>query len=175
MKTQFITLLTLLTVSIIFAQDSEISKDSKSFDFGVRLGGLSRTLSNESFTFTDNDIYLAVFATKKLSEKFSLQIEANADLSATLLFKYKIINKFEVYLGPQLEYNKTYESPTLSRATQEFTTSLNLGAQYNINKHWFIEARYNYGLSDKHLITAHDGVPSYGKKSSFNFGFGYKF
>ena len=77
MKTQFFTLFTLLSVSIIFAQDSEVSDDSKSFDFGIRHGYIATTLSNENGGNTNQDIYFGLFATKRLSEKFSLQIETN--------------------------------------------------------------------------------------------------
>ncbi|MWW23233.1 hypothetical protein [Algibacter lectus] len=101
MKTQFITLFTLLSVSIIFAQDSEVSVDSKSFDFGIRHGYIATALSNENGNNTNQDIYFGLFATKRLSEKFSLQIETNirqySVIEIPLLLKYKLTNKFDIY------------------------------------------------------------------------------
>ena len=77
-----------------------MSEDSKSFNFGIRHGYISTTLSNESGGITDQDVYVGLFATKRLSEKISVQIEANSDFSSVLeiplLLKYNITNKFEV-------------------------------------------------------------------------------
>ncbi|WP_282147953.1 outer membrane beta-barrel protein [Algibacter lectus] len=75
-----------------------------------------------------------------------------------------------------MEINTKDDSIFRGSSSESLAASLTLGTQYNINKHWFIEARYNYGLADKHVVNNNlNEAPILGNKNNFSFGVGYKF
>ena len=75
-----------------------------------------------------------------------------------------------------MEINTKDDSIFRGSTPENVTASLTLGTQYNINNHWFLEARYNYGLADEHVVdNTFIGTPYFGKKRNFSFGVGYKF
>ncbi len=167
----------LISTFISSAQDEIITSKNK-FHFGIRHGYSELNISNNYTSRGRTSVYAGLFLSKSLSEKFSLQLEANYSqsvlLDIPLLLKYKLTNKFDLFTGPQL--NLSIDNGSLRGFEDEkYGSSFLLGAQYNINSHWFIDARYTYGLTDQFLIDVYDETPHYGSKNSFNFGIGYKF
>lgn len=174
-----ITALAVFSVSSSFGQDSS-NKKTQAFNFGTRIGSNLYDISAQNDRISETGLYGGLFIERRLSDKWSLQFETNyAGLSVLqfpLLLKYKITNKFEIYAGPQLDFSLEQKNMDKAFRNKRFGTSLVLGAQYNINSHWFIDGRYIHGLSNQFpIFQGFDNPSLYGKKRSFNFGIGYKF
>ncbi len=173
-------LLTLLfSISFIQAQDSNSDKDKK-LDFGIRHGYSIWGIDADTDAFSTTKIYIGVFAEKEISEKLSLRLEANyygtTLLEIPLLIRYEVSNKFAFYGGIQLDYSIADDSTVLAFRDKEFGASLILGAEYRINRNWFLDARYIHGLTNQYSIfRGLDSDALFGKKRSFNLGIRYKF
>jgi len=177
----------LIPVFIVFsfinvvAQDNNNPSDS-SFTFGLRTGYNTFAISRDSLTPYSSGYYGGLFFEKKLSEKWALQFETNfnyngsSTLQFPLLLKYRVTDKLQVFAGPQLTYS--FEQKNIDKASRNkrFGSSLIFGAQYDIGKKWFIEARYTHGLTNQFPIFQGLNVdPVFGKQHTFSLGIGFKF
>ncbi|EDP70079.1 hypothetical protein FBALC1_11117 [Flavobacteriales bacterium ALC-1] len=176
-----ITALVLFTMSTLIAQDSTDVKN-KGFNFGVRIGYSAYSFNTNNRAPYGSGYYGGLFFEKRLSEKWALQFETNfnytgsSTLQFPILLKYKISGKFEIFGGPQLDYSFEQTTMSIESRNKRFGASLVIGAQYNINSKWFVEARYIYGLTDQFPVyEGANPTSAFTKKNSFNFGVGYKF
>ena len=181
MKTYLFTFFAFFSILIGFAQDST-NVTKKSFDFGVRTGYNNYFIQSPGTNPNGSGYYAGLFIETSLSEKLALQVETNFNYSGSsilqlpVLFKYRINEKFEFYAGPQLDFSFEQNNLNSESRNKRWGASLILGAQYNIDKHWFIDARYVHGLADQFPIFQGFGVdPLYSKIRTFNLGLGFKF
>lgn len=176
MKTILFTLLLAFSITNINAQDLN-DTNPKTFEFGIRHGYTTWDVATNDASYSTIHLSLGVFAEANISEKFGIRLETNYSrnglLEIPLLLKYKITNKFEIFGGAELDFS--FDSNNLFEDKQ-FGGALVLGAQYNINKKWYIDARYIHGVTDQFAVfNGVGGTPNFGKRQSFNFGVGYKF
>ena len=177
MKNLCFTTLLVCFISFTNAQDST-SVDNNKFNFGLRHGYSLSNISNSYNSVSETSLFIGAFFETKLSDKLSLQIETNYSRSSLLeiplLLKYRITNKFQLYSGPQLDLSLGNNNRN-GFEDENFGASLIFGLQYNMSKHWFVEARYTYGISDQFIFNEFSTIPSFGNKQSFGVGLGYKF
>jgi opacity protein-like surface antigen len=177
MKNLCFTTLLICFISFATAQDST-NVDNKNFQFGLRHGYSLSDISDGYNVLSETNLYVGAFFETKLSKRLSLQLETNYSRSALLeiplLLKYKITDKFQLYAGPQLDLSLGNNNRN-GFEDEDFGASLVFGLQYNMSKHWFVEARYTYGISDQFIFNEFSTVPSFGNKQSFGVGLGYKF
>ncbi|WP_299110295.1 outer membrane beta-barrel protein [uncultured Winogradskyella sp.] len=157
------------------AQDSLTAK-SKTFDFGIRHGYSHFNLRASEYRYDKINLYAGLFVETNISDKLGIRLETNYShhslLEVPLLLKYQISDKFEIYGGAELSYS--FHSNTNSfNADKEFGGALILGLQYNINSHWFIDARYKHGFTDQFAMPF--DFNHYGKSRTVSVGVGFKF
>lgn len=175
--------------------------DTKSL-IGAHLGGFAEISISEKFAIQPELLFSMQGAKSEYSESdidYSYSEETKTKLNylnIPLLAKYYVADKFALLAGPQfgilMSAKEDYEfSETLSGTTdsgsesidaKEFYKSLalsfNLGASYSITENFFVDARYNLGLSS----IAKDYTDEFGDSTSlkinnnvFQFSVGYKF
>lgn len=176
-------------------------EDTKSL-IGAHLGGFAEISISEKFAIQPELLFSMQGAKSEYSESdidYSYSEETKTKLNylnIPLLAKYYVADKFALLAGPQfgilMSAKEDYEfSETLSGTTdsgsesidaKEFYKSLalsfNLGASYSITENFFVDARYNLGLSS----IAKDYTDEFGDSTSlkinnnvFQFSVGYKF
>lgn len=176
-------------------------EDTKSL-IGAHLGGFAEISISEKFAIQPELLFSIQGAKSEYSESdidYSYSEETKTKLNylnVPLLAKYYVADKFALLAGPQfgilMSAKEDYKfSETLSGTTdsgsesidaKEFYKSLalsfNLGASYSITENFFVDARYNLGLSS----IAKDFTDEFGDSSSlkiknnvFQFSVGYKF
>lgn len=164
-------------LSNVRAQDA----DTKSNDvkFGVTAGFVSVTerakADGTAVSQSDSGFYVGVLADFVLSEKLNLQPEviyANISDSGLLyipvLLKYKVAEKFNLLAGPQATL-------ILDETPDEFNSfgiDLSFGASYDIDAHFFVDARYAFELTNRYNANDYDLTD---KVNSLTVGLGYKF
>ncbi len=160
--------------------------------FGVKAGA---NFSNLKVTF-DSDgaspdgatsIFVGGLVDLKISEKLHLQPELlysiegakDADISYVnipVMLKYYIIEGLNVQAGPQIGVLVDAEGGTDGLKSSNFV--LNLGAAYELIGGFFVDARYNIGLSDIADLGGQDSefFGDYSLKTKgFQLGVGYRF
>ncbi len=176
-------------------------EDTKSL-IGAHLGGFAEISISEKFAIQPELLFSIQGAKSEYSESdidYSYSEETKTKLNylnVPLLAKYYVADKFALLAGPQfgilMSAKEDYEfSETLSGTTdsgsesidaKEFYKSLalsfNLGASYSITENFFVDARYNLGLSS----IAKDYTDVFGDSTSFKinnnvfqFSIGYRF
>jgi len=176
MKNLLITLLIIFSIFSLNAQDT-ITTKKNTFDFGIRHGWRHST-TNRGYDRADNiNLYVGLFVETDISERFTLRLETNHSrfglLEVPLLLKYKISDKFELLGGGEIDY--FYDNNQFFSDKKEFGGAFILGVQYNINSHWFIEARYTHGFTDQFPVFYYNDDFVFGKKRIVSFGLGYQF
>lgn len=177
MKIFLFTTLFVFSIFSLQAQDYSSSNKTK-FDFGIRHGYSNWDISTDYNSYNNFQLYAGLFIETEISEHFGVRIETNYSrrglIEAPLLLKYKISNKFELYGGAELIYSfNSYDNYNAN--DKEFGGAFVFGVQYNINEHWFIEARYTHSFTDQFSIGSYGESPLFGKKRTVSFGVGYKF
>lgn len=176
-------------------------EDTKSL-IGAHLGGFAEISISEKFAIQPELLFSMQGAKSEYSESdvdYSYSEESKTKLNylnVPILAKYYVAEKFALLAGPQfgilMSAKEDYEfSETLSGTSdsgsesidaKEFYKSLalsfNLGASYSITENFFVDARYNLGLSS----IAKDYTDEFGDSTSlkinnnvFQFSVGYKF
>ncbi|TBN06490.1 PorT family protein [Hyunsoonleella flava] len=131
----------------------------------------SSLLSNTSTT-TKSGFYVGVAAADiELSDSFKFQPEARFiivedlnQINIPLLVKYNVVDKINAYAGPSLGY--LLDAPTGLKSTN---FGINIGGSYDLTDKFFLNARYDFGLSDLSENSA-----STVKLSNLLIGVGYK-
>ncbi|WP_299675230.1 porin family protein [uncultured Dokdonia sp.] len=172
-NTLFILLLFIVanTTSVI-AQEEETDRENKT-TFGIR-GGINGSFSRD---FTEIEFHGGLFAETRLSKHWSIQNELNVSyggvgnisLGVPIFIKYHFTDKFSVFGGPRLDVDISrgfitqFNDPT--RLPSPVGLSAEIGAQYNITKRFFVEARYNYSIINTSRLN----------NNNLQIGFGFKF
>ncbi|WP_396602666.1 porin family protein [Algibacter sp. R77976] len=182
MKINAFFLLLLLNSSIFFAQNYNKTV------FGVK-GGLNLSyvlgseLDGELTGYSGWEQYVSLFSDTELNKKWNLENEllfSYTDdyhfLEIPLHLKYKFVKKWAVFLGPKLDFildndNDAFESQNYR--FKNFGVSVELGAQYNINKTFFIEIRFSNGLTEQIEDLVLEVLK--GKRNTLRIGLGVRF
>lgn len=188
-KLQVLLLIATLSILSVQAQETEPIEKGKT-TFGIK-GGISFNTIRGAGGLATTDFYGGFFATTRISEKWSFQNELALSLTDEVAFveiplfmKYHINDKWSIFGGPRLDMraSRSYDTQLIGQNGEVLRdvsasddsplgVSLELGAQYDITKKFFVEARYSYGLIHQ-LVTSSFGS---GERSSFRLGVGYKF
>jgi len=145
-------------------------------NFGVKAGADFASQKVETTTFdttsSETGFYLGVFAEIGISETFIFQPEAlyvsveDLDfISIPLMAKFGVSDSFSLLVGPSVGI-------LLDSAPSQKSTSLGIegGAAYDISEDFFVEARYNIGVTNLAETTGFDN-----KISGLFVGLGYRF
>lgn len=163
----------------------------QSASFGVKAGA---NFSNLKVSFDEGSaspdgatsFYAGAFVDLGISEKVHLQPEAlysiegakDADvtyLDIPVMFKYYLIEAFNIQAGPQFGILLDAEGGTDGLKTAN--VGVNFGAAYELPGGFFVDARYNLGLSN---IADIENDPGFTedvslKTKNFQLGVGYRF
>jgi len=180
-------LLIILMVSGVFAWNAQ----GQELHFGVKAGA---NFSNLKFSSDLGDVtpdgatsfYVGGLADIGFSEKFHVQPEIlysiegaeDADISflnIPVMLKYYIIGGLNIQAGPQIGFILDAEGGTDGLKSSNF--GINFGAAYELAGGFFVDARYNLGLSD---ISDIEVDPIFSgdvslKTKGFQLGVGYRF
>ena len=151
--------------------------------FGFK-GGLNQSdvnatgLNGSKSGYIGTELYAGFFADSKLSEKFSLGNELLFSftndyhfIELPIHFKYKIVEKWNVSLGPKLDY--IVDNDDVWNDFKQFGLSGEIGSQYRINSLFFAEVRYAQSFTRQ--INS-DFFEFYnGKRNTFRIGLGVNF
>jgi hypothetical protein len=154
----------LLTAAALVAFGTASAQDSK---FGLKAGYTGQTVSVKTPIGTvkgdAGGFYAGAFADFGISDKFIfhpevefIAVSGGNTITAPLLAKYMVADKFALLAGPGLYYN-------IDAASDNFSVSGDIGASYDINDNFLVDARYDIGLSGDI------------KQGGFFIGVGYKF
>ena len=175
----FVFLSTFITAS---AQDLSQKKE---FQFGIKYGLSFSDLKENRSSNYQTSLYAGLQFIKSLSNKYDLQVEANYSkllnfhfVEVPVLLKYNAFDAINMYGGIQLDFPINDNNAFYSSTKNKFVgASLILGLEYKISKHWFIEARYAYGVTDNLMsnTTAEGDIFSYKRRGNLNFGMVHRF
>lgn len=177
-------ILIFLVASVAFA----ISAQAQSIKFGVKAGA---NFSNLKISFDSEgaspdgatSIFVGGLVDFGLGDKIHFQpeiqysIEGAKDGDITyfnvpLMLKYYLIEGFNIQAGPQFGLLVDAEGGTEGLKSSNF--ALNFGAAYEVAGGFFVDARYNLGLSN-----IAEEEPGFGdftvKTKGFQLGVGYRF
>lgn len=135
--------------------------------YGVKAGFTSQTVKVSTGIGTvsgsASGFFIGGFADFAVSDKFHFQpevlysgVSGNNTINVPLLGKYNVADKFNILFGPGLNYS-------LDALADEFSVSGDIGASYDINEQFLVDARYDIGLTGD------------AKVSGIFVGVGYKF
>lgn len=171
MKKLLLTLIVMLGITAISqAQETK---------FGVTAGynNLTEKAKAEGLSFSQSysGFYVGALAEFNLNEKWSIQPEVLASFveESTVLYvpvfvKYYVVEKINVQAGVQ---GTTFLEETPDEINS-FGLDLGFGAGYDINEHFFLEARYTFELTNRYAGEV-SGLKD--KINTFAVGVGYKF
>ncbi len=146
--------------------------------FGVRAGGEFATAKADfdGFKISDNEtgFYLGVFARVEVSEKFNLRPEVNYvgvkdldQIQVPILAEIGLVDKLRGQVGPNLGFLLNQEE-----GVKTFNLGANLGLSYEFTPQFYLEARYNLGLSN---LSDDEFFDASLKLSAFEVGLAYGF
>jgi len=168
----------LLTSLTALSQNDRDIDDHKRFTFGITAGWLTGTtqrgaLFNSRSNF--DGYYFGVNGDFKISEKVHVQpsliftTEGSNALILPVVLKYYVFPKINLQFGPQLitNFNNTFNG---NKVNSQFDLDLSAGIGYDINEHFYLEARYNWGLTERSDFSTSKYTVNF-----LNVGVGYKF
>jgi len=171
----------LSTVTTLHAQNVNEETEKKS-KFGIRAGYNSGSIDFQASSFLDSNLYVGFLFETKLSNKLYLQLETNYSrlvnfhlIEVPILFKYELFKNVKIYTGPQIDYAINNNNSFFDSDSKTFGISIGFGIEYTINNHWFLDARYAYGLTNQFSVDRIGTERFFRKKRNFNIGIGYKF
>lgn len=145
---------------------------SESFKSTSKIEASSASL-NQSFTGSSSGFLVGIYFTDiELGDKFEVQPEVDFilvkdlnEIQVPVLVKYNIAEAFSVLAGPNVGF--LLDAPT---GLKSFNYGIDLGAAYDINDKFNVNARYGFGLAD-----LSENSFSEIKLSGFQIGLGYQF
>lgn len=146
--------------------------------FGVRAGGEFATAKADfdGIKISDNEtgFYLGVFGRIEVSEKWNLRPEVNYvgvkdldQIQVPVLAEISLIEKLRGVVGPNLGFLLKQEE-----GVKTFNLGANLGLSYEFTPQFYLEARYNLGLSN---LADDNEFDASLKLSAFQVGLAYGF
>ncbi|WP_053992436.1 outer membrane beta-barrel protein [Mangrovimonas sp. TPBH4] len=190
MKKYYIILCCLLSsIQWIQAQDSQVQNDStqiKSWTFGVKLGESHTNISKYHHYNYIRALYLGLFVEKRLAKSWAIEGDVignftyygSTTLEIPIVAKYYFNNswsvfagpKLDIYLGNSLHWRDSFQFNSSDKVSI-LTPSFEIGTQFDMSKHFFIEARYSFGL-DTYVDSEINGKWN---RNVLKVGVGYKF
>ncbi|MBC2838300.1 porin family protein [Robiginitalea sp. SC105] len=166
----------------------QLQAQDKNLTFGIKAGA---NFSNLKLEFDGEglspdgatSIFVGGFVDIGVAEKLNFQPEIqysiegakNADVSfinVPLMLKYYLVEGFNIQAGPQIGFLVDAEGGTDGLKSTNF--ALNLGAAYELPAGFFVDARYNFGLSN--IAEEEPGFEDVTLKTKgFQLGVGYRF
>ena len=166
----------------------QMSAQDKPLTFGVKAGA---NFSNLKIDFEDGggspdgatSFYIGGLVDFAISEKVHLQPELlysiegakDADISylnLPIMLKYYLIQGLNIQLGPQIGFLLDAEGGTDGLKSTNF--AVNFGAAYELPGGFFVDARYNLGVSN--ILEEEPGFEDLSLKTKgFQLGVGYRF
>ena len=186
---KLVLIITFCLIGIITLQAQE-TEPKNTTTFGVKGGYLAGALGSvDDFR---SGIYLGLFAETRFNTRWSLNYEILVagrfkgkeipDFEIPIHIKYHITNRWSVFAGPKLDVSSVKRFPLSTVDRNAIGVSFEIGAQYNINKHFFIEGRYSQGFTDQYgdfrFPNCSGGIPvEVGTldPKTFRLGIGYRF
>ncbi len=171
--------------SEILAQDNTVFQPKALFGFraGANLGKLQTKSDQSNSSLSKSGFYIGITMEFVQAEKFSFQPEINYSstpnevddkvgfLHIPLLAKYKIANNMSLYVGPESQFLLSISNTDIKdNKYKKFILGLVVGADVGISENFFLEARYNLGLS-KFMDF---GLRTHKKFHFFQIGLAYK-
>lgn len=177
----------ILSILLVLAA-VQLHAQDKSITFGIKAGanfsnlkldfdgdGLSPDGATSVFVGGLVDIGLSESIHFQPELQYSIEGAKDADVSFVnlpLMLKYYLVDGFNIQAGPQVGFLVDAEGGTDGLKSTNF--ALNLGAAYELPGGFFVDARYNIGVSN---IAESD--PDFGdvslKTKGFQLGIGYRF
>ena len=182
MKKTILLLACLVGVLSSQAQTNSGKQKDKKITFGLR-AGYEFQGNDSNLNYNLNLPYLGVFSGFKLSEHWSLQLELNLRsekrerifnngfreslnelyFTAPVLLKYYLNNRFKIYVGTQV-LSASLKTDVLGIKKANGI----LGAEYNLNKNFFLDVRFRHGFEGQRSINNF-------RDNRIGIGLGYKF
>lgn len=187
-----IRLLSTIIAAIVFtnlgAQDEDAVNTNTNFGLKAGYSSLALKVSVSGGGSATEDLtgfYFGGFAEINFSEKFALQPEllfanysedgeSSGVLLIPVLAKYKANEQFSLFAGPQFDYLTNEED---SEGLKRLGLGFAIGAAFDINENFILDARYSFGLTDRidGNIDDFDGFDVEARFSYFQIGLGYRF
>lgn len=181
---------------------------AQEINIGPKVGANFSSFSGIEDSKSKTGVYFGAFVELKLVDKFSIQPEVlytiqgskisavsipngtvngeidNHYISVPIMFKYKLIGGLGVEVGPKFDFLMKSESKLahLTKDTKNAFESFNLGLAVGLGCDlplgFFVDARYNFGLSNIAKDLSIAGIPSSNqniKNDVIQLGVGFKF
>ncbi|WP_298500478.1 outer membrane beta-barrel protein [uncultured Algibacter sp.] len=168
-------LITFFLLSIfkcVYAQET----DPKKTKFGLKLGTIV-SYGRDGQDLNDSNLFGGFFVERTISDEFDIQAEllytrayGVSIIELPILLKYNFSKKIGAYFGGEFNYIPN-DRNAVTFIEKPFGIGANFGVQYNINKNWFLDARYSYGYSNQIRVFNY----LTGSKQSYSLNVGYKF
>lgn len=170
---------------LIFIVVGSMTAQKKEFDlsdkvtFGV-VAGLNQSyaingLGNDD---TRTSFYAGLATEYQITEKWGVEVDVLYASSygynfieIPILGKYNLTDKLSFVLGPKLDF--LVDQSSASERLELFGVSATVGVQFDFSKHFYLEGRYNYGLSTQIINDAPNSFS--GQLNTLRIGMGYKF
>lgn len=186
-------LLTLIAGCSVFAQTNSHENTQRKTTFGIKAGLNATDLDYYDTTIyvegrmkeeiEDGVVYVSLFSETAFNDRWSIGNEITyvhqkevGFIEIPVLLKYRLLKNFQVFAGPKLDLAVTNSTnKTEWDVKQTLGISAEIGVQYNLGKHWFVECRYGYGFTDM-LSRAPENIrlPE-SNRSTLKLGIGYRF
>ncbi|MCK7590432.1 PorT family protein [Subsaxibacter sp. CAU 1640] len=150
--------LCLVVTTSIIAQDTS-TVDKKQNQFGITVGYVGATakssLDNSSISATNSEggVSVGISLNSEISEKLYLQpsaqfafINDETFLFVPVMLKYYVADKFGLMAGPQGTFSFGDKQ---GLPINTFGLDASFGAGYDINEHFYLEARYALELTNR--------------------------
>lgn len=149
-------LLLLILASSITAQNKNTYGIAAGFFYGtanVKVNGID--VSDNLKVSEGAAAYIGVLANFSLEQKWSLQPEflyvfggERGAILVPIMLKYQMVKSFDVMLGPQLDLFVNTPN-TINDYINNLGLGVAVGASYNINKKFTVQAKYSLGLTQR--------------------------
>lgn len=169
-------LITFFLLSIfkcVYAQET----DPKKTKFGLKLG-VNVNHGGDGQDLNDSNLFGGFFVERTISDEFDIQAEllytrayGVSIIKLPILIKYNFSKKIGAYFGGEFNYIPNDRGGAVTSIDKPFGIGANFGVQYNINKKWFLDARYSFGYSNQ-IRVFNNLIRS---MQSYSLNVGYKF
>ncbi len=169
MKKIILSLVAVMAFGVANAQETKFGVMA-----GVDFASSKAKFAGFSATSSETGFFVGGFADIAISDKFHVQpellyvsIEDLDQISIPILAKFNVAKSFNVLAGPSLAFIMD-----TADGIKSLNYGFDLGASYDINEQFMIEARYDLGLAN--LLEGGDSDNSL-KLNGVFVGVGYKF
>jgi len=146
---------------------------------GINIGNILQNIDVDVLNGTGFfvGVLVDIEATDRLHVQPELLYAGIGDEGAILIpvmAKYYVVESFNIQAGPQLDY--VLNIPDLAEPlVKEVGLSLGIGAGYDINNQFAVQAKYTFGITDRLDSAVNNILSSSLKIDTFQIGVVYKF